>query len=377
MAASQLLPLFLVLFLARGQELSLHQVIQPLSRGEFPLPQQSASSCTTFMCKPANQTMPPNACIQFDNTTDTVYLQSCSSRTDNKTYCPSPTNGIANCTVKPSNTVESAWPGEKCTSNANCFSLNCSPNTGLCIGLSQGSLCWTTASCGPGLICLGGGLFSRGTCTALQGVGGSCTSQYQCMSNLGCNMTQQSTGVCTPYFSVPIGGTVTDCSSYSSLLCASGSCSQQGFNSIGTCMSPVTSSILPPHACQYNWDCVGTSGSLSFQSSCQCGYNPAGTSYCSPFLGDTVGRNSFYYLTRLMQNNLMQQCNTERRFNYNCISSLPITWGKSAIVFNMLFQNYPALQNNDNCIKDVYTAYYWSFNVGYVVAASAMVLGLF
>jgi len=211
----------------------------------------------------------------------------------------------------------------------------------------------------------------------LQGVGGNCTSQYQCMTNLGCNMTTPSMGVCTPYFSVPIGGIVTDCSTYSSLLCASGSCLQQGFSSTGTCMRPILSNTVLPQSCQYNWDCVGTSGSQAFQSSCECGYNPTGTSYCTPFLGDSVGRNSFYYFTRLVQNNLMQQCNTERRFSYNCISSLPITWGKSAVAFNMMFQNYAQLQANDNCIKAIYTAYYWNYSLAYALAASSLVLGLF
>ena len=174
---------------------------------------------------------------------------------------------------------------------------NCSPSTGLCLGLSQGSLCWTTASCGPGLICLGGGLFSRGTCTALQGVGGNCTSQYQCMSNLGCNMTQPSTGVCTPYFSVPIGGTVTDCSSYSSLLCASGSCSQQGFNSIGTCMSPIASSRLGLYG-HIRQPLLPKLLSVRIQL-----YRHF---LLFPHPRNTVRRNFFYYMARLGQNNLMQ-----------------------------------------------------------------------
>jgi len=137
------LPLFFVLSLASSLELSLHQVVRLISIGELPLPQQSASTCTSYMCKPANQTMSPTACIQYDNTTDTVFLQSCASQTNNNTYCPEPTNGLALCTVKPTNALNAAWPGEKCTSNNDCATLECNHNSGLCVGLSQSSLCWT------------------------------------------------------------------------------------------------------------------------------------------------------------------------------------------------------------------------------------------
>lgn len=103
--------------------------------------------------------------------------------------------------------------------------------------------------------------------------------------------------------------------------------------------------------------------------------NPTGTGYCPAFLGDPVGSDFLYYWTRLVMSNATQICNTERRFDYNCLRSLPVTWGQAAIAANLQYLNYPLLQGNDKCVQEIYMAWYW--DGASVLIASGLVLGLF
>ena len=368
--ASKLLPLLFALTFASAYELTLNQHATLISSSNFPLLRQVTASCSRYMCAPPSMNLAPNVCIHYEN--DIYYLQSCRNNTNGLTYC-SPNlyqTGYDNmCELPPAQPHSLSWPGEQCTTNSSCTTNYCSESNGLCVGATKGESCESNADCNAGLFCTGG------QCTKLQGLGQSCTTDYDCENSLGCNRTSLFYGVCLPYFSVPVGGLVSNCNGNStSYLCTSGTCLQKNFNGAGVCIKPIVSTRQPPQTCQSDQDCVGTSSGQSYQGTCQCGYNPTGAAYCQPFLGDNAGHNWLYYLTELAEMNTTQQCNTNRRFSTACINSLPITWGKTAIAFNMLYNQFAQLQGNDNCIKAIYTEYYWSLSQGYLLAVSAAVL---
>lgn len=373
MVATKLFPFLLLLTTASALEMRLNQHARPISIEESLRLEQVNPDCSLYMCKPASMNLAPDVCIHQEN--DIYYLQSCANRTDGKTFCYDTLiqEGVDNfCQTPPPEPSGLSWPGEKCTGNSSCITNDCNNKTGLCMGAGKGETCSSNADCGAGLFCTGG------ECTVLQGKGKTCTTDFDCANYLGCNRTSAFFGVCTPYFSVPIGGHVSDCDAdATSYLCESGTCLLQGFTGSGVCIKPITSSKTQPQSCQSDADCVGTSGNLAFQSTCNCGYNPTGTAYCQPFIGDPAGHDSIFYMARLVNMNATLQCNTARRFDYGCINSLPITWGKTAISFNIQFQYYPELQGNDNCIKAIYTNYYWIYTQGYALLLSVLVLGLF
>lgn len=373
MVATKLLPLLFVLLSVHASQLTLRQHAKPLSPSHSPALKQVNPSCLRYMCAPANLTLAPNACIHYENST--YYLHSCANNTDGTTFCSTDLNDNNDdnfCQVPPAEPNGLAWAGERCVSNSSCLTNYCSESSKLCVGAGQGEDCSSNVDCGAGLFCTGG------QCTPLQGLGKVCATDFDCANYLGCNRTSLFYGTCMQYFSVPIGAHVSDCDADStSYLCASGSCLLQSFNGAGVCIKPIVSVKTPPQSCQSDQDCVGTSGSQAFQSSCQCGYNPTGTAYCAPFLGDSSGHDYLYYMSRLISMNVTQQCNTVRRFDYGCINSLPITWGKTVIAFSILYQYYTELQGNDNCVKAVYTAYYWKYSFGGVLLVSAAAIGLF
>lgn len=353
--AGKLLTYLLVLVAVHSLDQTLHQHATLLTKGSYPLLQQGVTACASYMCKPANMTMSPNTCLHFQN--NTYYLQSCAQRTDGLTYCPTLLDYQLDdnqCQKPVPEQPGYLYPGEKCSSNSSCVNNICSESTGLCVGLNQGVSCIYSGQCAAGLFCND----DDGYCVPQKNAGDSCALNEECSNSQGCNKTMGQTGVCLPYFSVPVGGFVDACYGSSSYFCATGTCEMGNFGK-GICISPIVSNSPLPMTCHYDSDCVGTSGSLSFQSSCQCGYTTTGTAYCYPFLGDSVGQDYLYYWTRLVQTGANQQCNTQERFSLNCLKSLPAPWNNAALAYFVLFQNYPFLQENDSCVKAIYTDYYW------------------
>lgn len=321
--ATHLLPYIFLLMSAFSLELTLNQHVKQLIKGSFPVLQQGASPCARYMCKPSSVTMAPNSCLHLEN--NTYYIQPCTNRVDGLTYCPTLLDYQQDdnvCQEPVPDPPGNIYPGEKCTTNSSCVNDYCSEKTGLCVGLNQGEACIDDQECSGGLFCE-----DDGFCVPQLNEGETCSTDYQCSNSHGCSIASGDSGVCLPYFSVPIGGSVNACYGVSSHFCATGTCQMSTFGK-GTCISPITSTSSIPMSCQYDHDCTGTSGGLSFQSSCQCGYTPVGTAYCYPFLGDAVGKNYFDYWTQLVQTNATQQCNTFERFSINCLLSLSVSWGK-------------------------------------------------
>ena len=328
-------------------------------------------ACIQTMCPPANYSLGKNVCtyMNFCWYPYVRYTLPCNSYSD-LSYCAVNPNVCSDsmCTAPPPQA--STYPGESCTANISCTTDFCDPATHLCVGAAAGAFCLDSSHCGEGLYCSGK------QCVPQLVAGQACSFEYECQNNLGCNTTTRWPGTCVPYFSVPLGGVVANCGNnnpYQSALCMTGSClltSSNYNNGIGLCIDAIKSLSPVPQTCLSNSDCVGDADGEHFVGSCNCGINNAATAYCSPFLGDLAGHDVLFYYNSAIQSNLTSQCNTLRRFNPKCFSSLPVPWGHTAAKAIIYYENYGNLQNNDICVKQTITNYYWYYNA----AAQVLVL---
>eukprot|EP00359_Climacostomum_virens_P003450 CAMPEP_0204906842 /NCGR_PEP_ID=MMETSP1397-20131031/6183_1 /ASSEMBLY_ACC=CAM_ASM_000891 /TAXON_ID=49980 /ORGANISM="Climacostomum Climacostomum virens, Strain Stock W-24" /LENGTH=276 /DNA_ID=CAMNT_0052075847 /DNA_START=236 /DNA_END=1066 /DNA_ORIENTATION=- len=262
--------------------------------------------------------------------------------------------------------VDIAFPGEVCNLLTRCFAGNCDSKTKRCTGLSQGATCGSDKQCAPGLYC------KSSVCSPQLPVGATgCASSYECLNSASCNRTKTSSN-CVQYFSVPVGGVVSDCDSNISYMCASGSCSKSPKAKLGTCVSAIRSVAKQPATCSSNLDCVGvTSNNQTFTSSCSCGLNPEGNSYCSLFPGDAPGQNLMSLYSKFLNSTYIGTCNTGRRYSTECILSSSFPEKEQLAMANLYFEFYPQLQNNDICIKQVFNNQYWNLS-----SAAALIVSL-
>ena len=75
--------------------------------------------------------------------------------------------------------------------------------------------------------------------------------------------------------------------------------------------------------------CTSNSGCLSktdevlgfpVQGTCECGYNPFGTSYCNTFAGEGYGNKFLKLLEDWENNDDIQNCNIDIAYTYTCIN---------------------------------------------------------
>ncbi|CAG9316870.1 unnamed protein product [Blepharisma stoltei] len=302
-------------------------------------------SCSAYSCAPFNFNMPTGYCMMKNNST--YYLRSCQSTT--ATYC-NPNNG--SCIVPPAAVQALAYPGEACALNSDCVYGNCYAY--VCKGLGKGVNCTSHEQCDPGLYCS-----LNSTCQEQIAANGSgCRSSYDCKNYAGCNMTySMDNGICFAYASLAIGQIVTDCANGFSQMCKTGFCKvSDWFGNLGVCATAPTSVALP-QACTIYTDCQGTDGTNLYLSSCSCGYNPKGTGYCAPFIGDAPGLN----LISAWKNAIVKtdnKCNTFRRGSTLCLSRVGALSDITAATWN--FNNYSKILENDACIKATVTEEYWN-----------------
>mmetsp|Transcript_14071 Transcript_14071/g.14130 ORF Transcript_14071/g.14130 Transcript_14071/m.14130 type:complete len:134 (+) Transcript_14071:597-998(+) len=108
-------------------------------------------------------------------------------------------------------------------------------------------------------------------------------------------------------------------------------------------------------------DCTSEASSHRvFYSDCMCGMNPEGASYCTLFPGDLIYAHLITVITNWINSEMSDRCNTVRRLSTYCISQF---WDKpnSEELFLYYYRTYfyPYIQGNDNCIKDIFTSFYW------------------
>ena len=300
------------------------------------LPFLAFSSCLTYKCT----TFTNNTCILLQGST--VYVSQCPSGY----YCsqvPLPATSLC----KPqSGLLNYAWPGEPCRSNPCAFGY-C--NGTVCVGKAANEDCEVSDDCGPGLFC------KSGTCESLIPYHfGPCSSDYDCASSAGCD-----NGVCIEYFSKYEAQPV-ECIGNLSNICRSGSCYE------GYCLRDLTGDKGEGNACSSNLNCYSSVYSMpvypfDFFSDCQCA--PNGKQYCSLFPGDLATIDYRNSLIDWINSDLMQQCNTMRRFSQGCISSKWDSQSYANLMYRMILAvNYTQVKFSQSCVTSVLYPEYTSFN---------------
>jgi len=291
-------------------------------------------------------------CISYIG--DTFYLKPC----ENKfySYCPQ-INSPGNSTCQLANNTSSdlAWPGESCVSDDNCAHGICQEK--MCMGASYNQTCDSDEDCNPGLFC-----GDEGICLFQYQTGQTgCTRDYECQNSAGCNMTSSSTGVCLSYLSLDSYDAVAPCSSSYNDLCSSGRCASNDTVNY-YCTTP--HSVEQPKICALNSDCqsnVDPVLNVTVESICQCAYSYKGYAYCGLFSGDEQVEEYRTYLAKWYNQTDINKCNTVRRTAINCIEeySSPDFYIKYTYYLTQV-DYYPLLQDNDKCVKQIYTDYYWT-----------------
>jgi hypothetical protein len=243
---------------------------------------------------------------------------------------------------------KTSWPGEPCSEGKLCLYGEC--RAGICDGASNANICSDSSICNPGLHCV------EGTCVPMIAVGsGNCTDEYDCIDSM-CHDS-----ICVDYLSLPTGAniTATACSGKNSTLhCESGTCNFSKTSDSYQCIEAFQSYYADPHICKSDADCTGLNTQVMMsQSSCTCGYNPAGNAYCDPFMGDLSGRYYRYYWTDFVGAGGIRNCNTLRRYDLDCwISSKGNSYYEDWMNAFYNFHYYPLVQDNDECVKAMFTS---------------------
>ena len=268
------------------------------------------------------------------------------------------------CVVPTTPVVPAGWPGEPCSSTSTCTFGSCN-SQGRCQGGAVGGPCTKHDQCDPGLMCN-----STGYCAPLLSGGtAGCRSTYDCDYLSVCNKTSvQTNGTCVDSRSVPLGQMVADCNNSFSLLCETNACIPTNAQLLlGRCSVALSSVYNMPVGCNQTSDCVGTDGTNYYVGTCQCGMNARGSAYCLPFWGDIPGltlRN-----TMELVYGRSDRCNTMRRYTNACFN---VTGNLNKMkVATFGYYNYAQFQQNDQCIKAVFTATYW-LNAGLGVQLGAL-----
>ena len=90
---------------------------------------------------------------------------------------------------------------------------------------------------------------------------------------------------------------------------------------------------------------------------CECGYNPTGQGYCPQFPGDSAYQTFLESLKAYIQKADLNKCHILNVGLEAC--------GASQEVYDTMVKSrrevdfYPFIQENDECIKSVYTFDYW------------------
>ena len=319
-------------------------------------------SCPAYSCYGSPFT--GSDCSAFNQGNNTLELRSCAAGN----MCSVPDNILANgtCTQMPAN--QAVYAGSSCNATTICTQSTC--QNGVCKGTALGGNCNSASECDVGLYCF------NFKCTSLLPVGKSpCYADTDCVLNSGCNFNSQLSGTCTQYFSLPLNSQVYCDSTGFQPLCQSGMCQHTLGLNIGTCI-PAAKSGAPgtttstPMLCKRDSDCVGYNGvaTTAFTGKCHCGYNPQGLSYCDLFPGDV----NYTYYTGLL-NKVMTQtnagnlpCQTARRFQPDCLTNIESQMNSDEpnqlLVAYYQAKKAPYLVNNDNCVQQTFTSYYWSLN---------------
>mmetsp|Transcript_34559 Transcript_34559/g.60674 ORF Transcript_34559/g.60674 Transcript_34559/m.60674 type:complete len:352 (-) Transcript_34559:20-1075(-) len=308
-------------------------------------PALKESTCFDYKCNDGHLAMADGTCIQFQDFT--FYVEPCPAFS-NKWYCdPITTPGTSNCTeYQIENYLYSAYPNEPCFYDNNCIpDLLCLNST--CQGKTESQACTSSGQCAQGLYCDNGFCISQ-----IKEDRSGCVTDYDCANNLGCNY-----GVCLPYFSLDVDQSVETCTDDTSLLCKYWGCHNN------VCLGKLTSARSYPIECAHDDDCASdkVNGQV-FYSECECGYNSESKSYCSLFPNDGPASSYQDALKDYIKGTAIYNCNTERRFERECYKyHYRMHYSDILNYHKTKYELYPQIQDNDDCVREVYTInYQWA-----------------
>ncbi|CAG9328818.1 unnamed protein product [Blepharisma stoltei] len=292
-------------------------------------------NCQKYICggtKPMN----PNTCIYYGG--EAYYLQECTNSPN--LYCPAVFNLLnQTCTVPPSPTSQTAYPGEYCEDDSWCLYGTC--KGGLCYGQEYGSNCQSHGECNKGLRC------SNGKCVNQIAVNQTgCVNDYDCVNNAGCDIN-----TCREYYSVANGDWVDMCENSQSQICGSGFCVY------GLCQPAIKNSQKLPQTCYSNSDCVShelASQGITLYTTCQCGYGRNALSYCTLFPGDDPFQDLMKIYKKWISSKDALNCNTARRWSTGCVKTM---LGDNAAeefdYYSYKVTYFPQVQKVDECALDI------------------------
>lgn len=302
----------------------------------------SGSLCGKFSCDPYNPTTYTN-CISQSG----LYFQLSVCSDLYFSYCPMDYTDTR-CALPPSvSDIGTSYPGEPCTLDRNCLNSICT--NGYCVGSSLNGPCVDNSQCNPGLYC------ESGYCKTLVGNLGECTKDTMCLNGYGCNFN-----TCFAYFYLSPGLQVQNCENNQNFLCKSGACAFNATQQAYVCVSAMASNGTLPIPCSDNSPCSIADSAANYYTQCTCGYNIMAQAYCALAPGDPLYLQYINYSSQWAQSGNISNCNTDRRFNSACIQNYAnndfyITY----MYYLAAVKYYPQVQQNDECIQNIYTPVYW------------------
>lgn len=308
----------------------------------------ASSDCKKYSCATSSTKKKyANSCVYSPSGSASVYLWTCPiDSTAN--YC-NLTSGT--CQV-PQTSAHISYVGESCKTSSDCILSTCIKS--ICRGLGRDKSCTSHEQCDMGFRCN----IRTLTCQPQIPVNETgCRSYLDCVNWATCNSTYSTlNGTCYEYHSLPVGSVVTDCVNSFSYLCKSGYCTSQfAIGRLGVCVAAPVSYNIMPKICSSNLDCIARIGTKNITSTCSCGFNSLGSSYCSPMIGDLPGVTMIYSWKSALK--LAGNCNTARRGSDGCLRSIQklgnVTRG------TLGFYNYARYVSNDLCVKYIYNYQYW------------------
>ena len=313
-------------------------------------------SCYKYQCNYDEYSMLNSTCVMYLN--GIFYLQLCNDKATPYCIPLDQPNNNSTCQPSPPNPIAYAWPGEACKQNADCAYGTC--QQGQCFSLTQGKTCALNDQCNPGLYC-----GNQNQCVPLVALNQSCTEDYQCVNNAGCNFNSTTgKGVCTEYLSIDSYEPVGPCLNNSNMLCGSGTCGYYSAREEYVCIPELPSYAQPPLKCTNDGDCFSIpdfpTGTV-LTSECTCSYNPWGMSFCKLFPGDEIGITVRKYLYDWFKSGNFTACNTERRMSLNCLQTHMDTESYLWLAYHMIwYSDFSYVQFLDPCGQQIYQQDYWS-----------------
>lgn len=299
--------------------------------------------CPLYQCREDSIDSIDSTCVFYYE--NTYYVQPCSP----ELVCSEWDGSNSTCVEPPSMPPELAYPGEPCKTAKDCAYGLCSNAT--CAGLSIEEKCKITEECDVGLFCY------NNQCVKLRDwTYHTCNSDFDCKNNFGCNTIRTGIAKCVEYAWKTKGEHIQNCKNYESISCDSGNCLAPGGFGHGVCVDSIKSTYIG-NECEEDSDCIGEMNGYFILSKCECGYNLHGKQYCQPFLGDYYGSKYWELFREYVRGDIIHTCHTNRRFSSECMRK----WEHYELYkyYYLTHKMYPLIQENDECVKSLFTSEYW------------------